>query len=192
MGAEDHRLLLLRHGETDWSKSGQHTGCTEIDLTEAGREKARANAQTIRKLGLNHPLVISSPRRRAVETAELSGLHVDEVTEELAEWDYGSYEGLTTAQIHESTPDWLIWTHGAAGGESVAEVGRRADACVALALRNMDARDVVFVGHGHFSRAVIVRWMELPVAEGIRVAMPAGGIAVCGFQHGLRQLARLI
>lgn len=192
MGVEDHRLILLRHGETEWSKSGQHTGRTEIDLTEAGRERARASAETIKKLELVSPLVISSPRRRAVDTAELAGLHVDEVTEELAEWDYGSYEGLTTAQIRESTPDWLIWTHGAADGESVAQVRDRADAAVALALRNLETRDVVFVGHGHFSRAVIVRWMKLPVAEGIRVAMPAGGIAVCGFEHGSRQLARLI
>ncbi len=192
MGVEDHRLLLLRHGQTEWSKSGQHTGRTEIDLTEAGRERARANAETIKQLGLDDPLVISSPRRRAVDTAELAGLHVDEVTEGLAEWDYGSYEGLTTAQIRESTPGWLIWTHGAADGERVPEVRDRADASVALALRNMERRDVVFVGHGHFSRAVIVRWMKLPVAEGVRVAMPAGGIAVCGFEHEQRQLARLI
>ncbi len=97
MGVEDHRLLLLRHGETEWSKSGQHTGRTEIDLTEAGRERARASADTLKKLDLDNPLVISSPRRRAIETAELAGLHVDEVTEDLAEWDYGRYEGLTTA-----------------------------------------------------------------------------------------------
>jgi broad specificity phosphatase PhoE len=192
MGVEDHRLLLLRHGETEWSKSGQHTGRTEIDLTEAGRERARASADTIKKLDLDHPLVISSPRRRAIDTAELAGLHVDEVTENLAEWDYGRYEGLTTAQIRESTPGWLIWTHGAAGGESVTDVRDRADAAVTLALKNLETRDVVFVGHGHFSRAVIVRWMKLPVAEGVRVAMPAGGIAVCGFEHGQRQLARLI
>ena len=119
-----------------------------------------------------------------MDTAELAGLHIDEVTEKLAEWDYGSYEGLTTAQIRESTPDWLIWTHGAADGETVPQVRDRADAAVALALRNLETRDVVFVGHGHFSRAVIVRWMKLPVAEGIRVAMPTGGIALCGFEHG--------
>jgi broad specificity phosphatase PhoE len=192
MGVEDHRLVLLRHGETEWSKSGQHTGRTEIDLTEAGRDSARASAETIKKLELVNPLVISSPRRRAVDTAKLAGLHVDEVTEELAEWDYGSYEGLTTEQIREFSPDWLIWTHGAADGESVLQVRDRADAAVGLALRNLDTRDVVFVGHGHFSRAVIVRWMKLPVAEGLRVAMPTGGIAVCGFEHESRQLARLI
>ncbi len=191
MGVEDQRLLLLRHGETDWSKSGQHTGCTEIDLTEEGREQARVNAETLKNLHLDHPLVISSPRRRAVETAELAGLKVDDKSELLAEWNYGSYEGVTTPEIRESDPDWLIWTHGAPGGESVAQVSDRADAAVALALKQMASRDVVFVGHGHFSRAVIARWLELAVGEGIRVAMHAGGLAVCGFEHGVRQLARL-
>ncbi|MBV9351979.1 MAG: acid phosphatase [Mycobacterium sp.] len=191
MGVEDHRLLLLRHGETEWSKSGQHTGRTELDLLDAGRERARAVAETLSKLDLENPLVISSPRRRAVETAELAGLTVDEESELLAEWDYGSYEGLTTAQVQESDPDWLIWTHGAPGGESVVQVNERADAAVALALQNMESRDVVFVGHGHFSRVVIARWVELPVVEGLRFAMHAGGLAVCGFEHGVRQLARL-
>ena len=191
MGVEDHRLLLLRHGETEWSKSGQHTGRTELDLLDSGRERARAIAETLSKLDLENPLVISSPRRRAVETAELAGLTVDEESELLAEWDYGSYEGLTTAQVRESDPDWLVWTHGAPGGESVAQVKERADAAVALALQNMESRDVVFVGHGHFSRVVIARWLELPVGEGLRFAMHAGGLAVCGFEHGVRQLERL-
>lgn len=191
MGVEDHRLLLLRHGETEWSKSGQHTGRTEMDLLDSGRERARATAKTLRELDLHKPLVISSPRRRAVETAELAGLTVDEESELLAEWDYGSYEGLTTAQIQESDPDWLIWTHGAPDGESVAQVSDRADAAVTLALQHMDSRDVVFVGHGHFSRAVITRWVELPVGEGIRFKLSAGAIAICGFEHGVRQLARL-
>jgi broad specificity phosphatase PhoE len=191
MGVEDHRLLLLRHGETEWSKSGQHTGRTELDLLDSGRERARAIAGTLSKLDLENPLVISSPRRRAVETAELAGLTVGEESELLAEWDYGSYEGLTTAQVQESDPDWLIWTHGAPGGESVAQVNERADSAVALALQNMESRDVVFVGHGHFSRAVIARWVELPVGEGLRFALHAGGLAVCGFEHGVRQLARL-
>jgi broad specificity phosphatase PhoE len=191
MGVEDHRLLLLRHGETEWSKSGQHTGRTELDLLDSGRERARAIAETLSKLDLENPLVISSPRRRAVETAELAGLTVDEESELLAEWDYGSYEGLTTAQVQESDPVWLVWTHGAPGGESVAQVNERADSAVALALQNMESRDVVFVGHGHFSRAVIARWVELPVGEGLRFALHAGGLAVCGFEHGVRQLARL-
>lgn len=191
MGLHDHRLVLLRHGETEWSKSGQHTGRTEVELTDPGREQAQLAAGMLGELKLVDPLVISSPRRRSLVTAELAGLSIDEVTEQLAEWDYGSYEGLTTAQIQESVPDWLVWTHGCPGGESVAQVSERADAAVATALRHMESRDVVFVSHGHFSRAVITRWVELPLVEGSRFGMITASIAVCGFEHGVRQLRAL-
>lgn len=191
MGLHDHQLLLLRHGETEWSKSGQHTGRTEVELTDAGRTQAKAAGRTLSGLGLTDPLVISSPRQRALVTAELAGLAVDEVSGVLAEWDYGDYEGLTTEQIHESVPDWLVWTHGCPDGESVAQVSERADEAVAMALEHMDSRDVVFVGHGHFSRAVITRWVELPLTEGSRFGMVTASIAACGFEHGVRQLRAL-
>lgn len=191
MGLHNQRLVLLRHGETEWSKSGQHTGRTEVELTDAGRQQAQLAAGVLGELKLVDPLVISSPRRRSLVTAELAGLSVDEVTEELAEWDYGSYEGLTTEQIRESVPDWLVWTHGCPGGESVAQVSARADAAVTTALRHMESRDVVFVSHGHFSRAVITRWVELPLVEGSRFGMITASIAVCGFEHGVRQLRAL-
>lgn len=191
MGLHNHRLVLLRHGETEWSKSGQHTGRTEVELTDAGRTQAKVAGRTLGELELVDPLVISSPRQRTLVTAELAGLTVDEVTPLLAEWDYGSYEGLTTPQIQESVPDWLVWTHGCPGGESVAQVSERADRAVALALDHMDSRDVVFVGHGHFSRAVITRWVELPLVEGARFGMVTASIAVCSFEHGVRQLTAL-
>ena len=191
MGLHDHRLVLLRHGETEWSKSGQHTGRTEVELTDAGRKQAQLAAGVLGELKLVDPLVISSPRRRSLVTAELAGLSVDDVTEQLAEWDYGSYEGLTTEQIRESVPDWLVWTHGCPGGESVAQVSERADAAVTTALRHMESRDVVFVSHGHFSRAVITRWVELPLVEGSRFGMITASVAVCGFEHGVRQLRAL-
>jgi probable phosphoglycerate mutase len=136
-------------------------------------------------------MVVSSPRRRAVSTAELAGLVVDEKSPLIAEWDYGSYEGLTTAQIQESQPDWLIWTHGCPDGETVAQVSDRADSAIALAIEHMASRDVLFVGHGHFSRAVITRWLELPLVAGSRFAMLTASIAVCGFEHGVRQLSVL-
>ncbi len=183
--------MLLRHGETEWSKSGQHTGRTELELTDNGRQEALATAAVLDGLALDNPVVISSPRRRARVTAELAGLRIDEVSEDLAEWDYGCYEGLTTAQIREAEPGWLVWTHGCGDGESVGLVSARADRAVALALRHLASRDVVFVGHGHFSRAVITRWLELPLAEGARFGMTAASIAVCGFEHGVRQLAAL-
>lgn len=180
--------MLLRHGETEWSANGRHTGRTELELTVTGQRQAVAARATLAALRPDDPLVLCSPRRRALATAELAGLHVDEVSEDLAEWDYGRYEGLTTGQIRESVPDWLIWTHGCAGGETVAQVGERADRMVALALDQLASRDVVFVGHGHFSRAVIARWLELPVADGARFGMATASAAVCGFEHGVRQL----
>jgi broad specificity phosphatase PhoE len=186
-----HRLLLLRHGETEWSRTGRHTGRTDLDLTETGRQRAKLTAEALAELELDNALVVSSPRQRALDTAQLAGLTVDEVSPLLAEWDYGDYEGLTTPQIRERVPDWLIWTHGAEGGESVAQVSDRADRAVAFALEHMLSRDVVFVGHGHFSRAVVTRWIELPVSQGIRFAMVAASIAVCGFEHGVRQISAL-
>ncbi len=191
MGLHDHRLVLLRHGETEWSKSGQHTSRTDIDLTDNGRVQAGLAGRVLRELKLADPLVISSPRQRALTTARLAGFAVDEVSPLLAEWDYGSYEGLTTPQIRESVPDWLVWTHGCPGGESVQQVSDRADRAVASALKHMTSRDVLFVGHSHFSRAVITRWVELPLVEGSRFWMLAGSVAVCGFEHGVRQLAAL-
>ncbi|HWT47880.1 MAG TPA: acid phosphatase, partial [Mycobacterium sp.] len=143
------------------------------------------------ELKLDHPLVVSSPRRRTLDTARLADITVEEVSPLLAEWDYGSYEGLTTAQIREIEPDWSVWTHGCPGGESVAEVSDRADRAVALALEHMAARDVVFISHGHFSRAVITRWIELPLVQGTRFGMLTASIAICGFEHGMRQLGAL-
>jgi broad specificity phosphatase PhoE len=195
MGLENsrasHRLVLLRHGETEWSKSGQHTGRTDLDLTDNGRAQATAAGPALADLHLDHPKVISSPLRRALLTAELAGLTIDEKSSLLAEWDYGSYEGLTTAQILRSQPDWSIWTHGCPDGETVAQVSDRADRAVALALEQMASRDVVFVGHGHFSRAVITRWVQLPLIEGSRFGMAAASIAICSFEHGIRRLSAL-
>ncbi|MDX1874379.1 acid phosphatase [Mycolicibacterium sp. 120266] len=191
MTVQQHRLFLLRHGETEWSKSGKHTGRTDLDLTDTGRYQAKLAAEALGDLQLRDPLVVSSPRRRALLTAELAGLTVDEVTPLLAEWDYGDYEGLTTPEIRQTVPGWTVWTHPCPGGESMADVTARADAAVALALANMAERDVVFVGHGHFSRSMLTRWIELPVSEGIRLSMAAASIAVCGFEHGVRQISAL-
>jgi broad specificity phosphatase PhoE len=188
MGVLQHRLLLLRHGETDWSRSGRHTSHTDLELTDLGRERAKLASEALAQLELDNPLVISSPMRRALQTAELAGLTVDEVSPILQEWDYGDYEGLTTPEIRQTVPDWLIWTHGAEGGESVAAVTERADGALELALRHMVSRDVIFVGHAHFSRSAIARWVELPVPNGIRFAMAPASIAVLGFEHSIRQI----
>jgi len=191
VSVEQHRLLLLRHGETEWSLSGRHTGRTELDLTETGREQAKLAADALDVLSLDNPLVVSSPRQRALVTAELAGLTIDEVSPLLAEWDYGDYEGLTTGEIRQTVPDWLVWTHGCPGGESLQQVSDRADRAIEFALENMESRDVLFVGHGHFSRALLTRWVELDITDGIRFAMVAASIAVCGYEHGVRQISAL-
>ncbi|ANW63834.1 MULTISPECIES: acid phosphatase [Mycolicibacterium] len=191
MSVGKHRLVLLRHGETEWSKSGQHTSTTDLELTDDGREQARLAALALDHLGLLNPIVFSSPRRRALATAELAGLTVDEVTPLLSEWDYGDYEGVTTHDIRKNVPGWLLWTYGCPGGESVDQVSMRADQAVNLALEHMSERDVVFVGHGHFSRSVVTRWVEQPLREGARYGFGPASVAVCGFEHGLRQLKSL-
>lgn len=191
MTVQQHRLLLLRHGETEWSLSGRHTGRTELELTETGREQAKLAADALAVLILDNPLVVSSPRQRALVTAELAGLTVDEVSPLLAEWDYGEYEGLTTKEIQQTVPEWLVWTHGCPGGESAQQVSDRADRAIEYALPYLESRDVLFVGHGHFSRAVITRWAQLPISEGTRFAMVAASIAVCGHEHGMRQISAL-
>ena len=187
----NHRLVLLRHGETEWSRDRKHTSRTDLDLTEHGREQAKLATATLARLELDNPLVISSPRRRAVLTAELAGLTVDEVSPLLVEWDYGDYEGLTTHEIRTQTPGWLLWTYGCPGGESVDQVSMRADQAVAYALDQMSERDVVFVSHGHFSRSVITRWLEQPLREGARYGFGTAAVSVCGFEYGLRQLSAL-
>ena len=187
----NHRLILLRHGQTEWSRDRKHTSRTDLELTDQGREQAARAAHTLDRLGLDNPLVVSSPRRRALATAELAGLSVDEVSPLLAEWDYGDYEGMTTHDIRTTTPGWLLWTYGCPGGESVDQVSMRADQAVAYALDRMADRDVVFVGHGHFSRAVATRWVEQPLREGARIGFAEAAAAVCGFEYGLRQLSAL-
>jgi probable phosphoglycerate mutase len=184
-------LVLFRHGETEWSRDRKHTGRTDIDLLDEGREQARRAANTLAHLALNDPIVFSSPRRRALLTAELAGLAIDEVSPLLAEWDYGDYEGLTTHEIRTQTPGWLLWTYGCPGGESVDQVSMRADQAVAYALDHMSERDVVFVSHGHFSRSVITRWVEQPLREGARYGFGTAAVSVCGFEYGLRQLSAL-
>ena len=191
MSVGNHRLVLLRHGETEWSRDRKHTSTTDLDLTEVGRDQARLAAQTLQRLDLDNPLVVSSPRRRALATAELAGLTVDDVSPVLVEWNYGDYEGLTTHEIRTETPGWLLWTYGCPGGESVDQVCMRADQAVALALDTMSGRDVVFVSHGHFSRSVITRWVEQPLREGARYGFGTATVSVCGFEYGLRQLSAL-
>jgi broad specificity phosphatase PhoE len=184
-------VFLLRHGETEWSLSGQHTGRTDIPLTERGRKLAVDAGNLWRTLhdDASPVLVLSSPRARARDTAELAGLEVDRYDERLVEWDYGDYEGLTTPQIRESVPDWTVWTHPCPGGETAEQVGARADEVIAD-VRAADG-DVVLVGHGHFSRVVMARWIGLPADEGVRVTMDPASWSVLGDERGVPSLKRV-
>lgn len=182
------RIVLLRHGRTEWATTGRHTGKTDVPLTGVGEEQAVAAGELIDELTLRTPLVISSPRKRALRTAELAGLTVEREWDALSEWDYGDYEGLTTPEIRRTVPHWTVWTHPCPGGESADEVGTRADLVLSVVVPALDERDVVLVGHGHFSRVLLARWLEFPVAEGKRFAMSPAAYSVLGFEHSYRQL----
>jgi broad specificity phosphatase PhoE len=187
---EGGRVLLLRHGETEWSATGKHTSRTDVPLTERGRERARETGKLGALLlgGRAPALVLCSPRTRARTTAELAGLHVDRTDDRLVEWDYGDYEGLTTPQIRETDPGWTVWTHPSAGGETAEQVQARADGVLADAAEVLPEGDVVLVGHGHFSRVLIARWVGLPATEGVRFAMDPAGWSVLGHERGVPRL----
>jgi probable phosphoglycerate mutase len=187
------RLFLLRHGETEWSMTGKHTGRTDIPLTEHGRRLAGAAGNLGVRLrgGTSPALVLSSPRTRALVTAELAGLIVDRVDERLSEWDYGDCEGRTTPEIRETVPGWTVWTHPCPNGETAEQVGARADAVLAEAGAARADGDVVLVGHGHFSRVLIARWIGLPATEGVRFTMDAAAWSVLGDERDVPSLVHV-
>lgn len=187
------RVFVLRHGETEWSRTGRHTGRTDVPLTERGRRLAAAAGRLGARLrdGRAPALVLCSPRRRARDTAELAGLRVDRIDERLAEWDYGDYEGRTTPEIRQDVPDWTVWTHPSPHGETAAQVGARADAVLADVRPVLSTGDVVLVGHGHFGRVLTARWIDLPPTAGVRFAMDAGCWAVLGDERGVARLDQL-
>ncbi|MFF0816499.1 acid phosphatase [Rhodococcus sp. NPDC003318] len=180
-------MVLLRHGQTEWAAAGRHTGRTDVALTAEGEKQARETGRRIDALGLRDTEVLCSPRERAVRTAEVAGLNT-RTWDALVEWDYGDYEGLTTAEIRETVPGWTVWTHPCPGGEGFDAVDSRAELVLAVAESRLPEGDVVLVGHGHFSRALIARWAGLPLVEGRRFALSPGAITVLGFDHGVRQI----
>lgn len=188
MTAPERRLVLLRHGETEWARLGRHTSTTEVPLTDHGAAQARAAGAQLSELALNDPLVVTSPRRRAHVTATLAGLTHDRHWDALTEWDYGEFEGLTTPEIREQIPHWTVWTHPCPGGETLEMVTSRADLVVHTAEAALAERDVVLVGHGHFLRAVIARWVDLPVAEGRRFALDPAAHTVLSYEYGFRTI----
>ena len=173
-------VVLVRHGETEWTRTRQHTGRTDLPLTEEGREQARLVGEALR--GRTFGLVLTSPLRRAHETAELAGFGAAaQAREDLGEWDYGEYEGRTTKEIRSERPDWSLWRDGAPGGESPADVGRRADRVVEE-IRAAGVDTLVF-GHGHQLRVLAARWLGLEPAEGRLFALDTGTLSALGYER---------
>jgi broad specificity phosphatase PhoE len=185
------RIYLLRHGETEWSATGRHTSYTDITLTERGRRLAMASGQILATVrgadAAPYALQLSSPRRRATDTARLAGL-TPTIDEDLVEWNYGAYEGLTTSEIRQSVPGWTVWSHPSVGGESQDEVAKRADGVLARCRPVLSNGDVVLVGHGHFSRVLTARWLSLPASAGVDFKLDAGGLTVLGDERGVPRL----
>jgi broad specificity phosphatase PhoE len=173
------RLWLVRHGETEWSASGRHTSITDIELSSAGEQAAEKVAG--RLSGVTFARVLTSPRSRARRTAELAGFPHAEVLDDLAEWDYGDDEGLTTPQIREQRPGWTVWSDGPKAGESAEDVRRRADRVVEL-VRATDGQVLVF-SHGHFSRVLGARWLGLHVAAGAHLRLSTASVSVLGWER---------
>lgn len=176
-------LWLVRHGETEWSRSGRHTGRTDIPLTPRGEQQAKVLGR--RLAGRNFALVLTSPLGRARETCRLAGYaEVARPDPDLMEWDYGAYEGRTSADIRREVAGWSIWTGGARGGESADEVGARADRVIGRSLEAVG--DVALFAHGHVLRILAVRWLGLPAASGRYLALDTASLSALGHEHEQR------
>jgi broad specificity phosphatase PhoE len=173
-------VYLVRHGETEWTLSGQHTGSTDIPLTENGREVARRLGDKLREL--HFAAVWSSPMSRSLDTARLAGFEHDvRIDDNLKEWDYGEYEGLTTPQIREANPGWFLFRDGAPGGESPEQIGARADRVIEE-VRAVDG-DVLLFAHGHILRVISTRWLGYPPNDGGKFSLGTATLSILGYEH---------
>jgi probable phosphoglycerate mutase len=177
------RVVVVRHGETDWSAHKRHTGRTDVPLTEDGRREAEQIGRALR--GWRFVLVLTSPLKRAVETCWLAGFGDRAVPrEQLMEWDYGEYEGRTTDEIRAERPGWSLWCEGPPGGETVAAVGARADRLIDELVAG--AGDAAVFGHGHLLRVLAARWVGLSASDGRRLALDPATLSVLGYEHESR------
>lgn len=173
-------VVLARHGETEWSRSLRHTGKTDLPLTEEGRRQASALGPRLR--AWTFALVLTSPLQRALETCRLAGYGEQaQVRRDLVEWDYGRYEGLTTAQIQEIHPNWSLWRDGCPGGEDAVDVGRRVERVIAE-VRGVDG-DMLIFAHGHVLRVLTARWLGEPPEGGRHYALQTATLSVLGYEH---------
>ena len=173
-------IVIVRHGETEWSLTRRHTSRTDLSLLDAGRQRAAALAPLL--AGRSFALVLVSPLRRARETCELAGFgDRAEICEDLREWDYGDYEGRTTVEIREQNPDWVLWRDGCPGGETPVEVTARVERALDR-LRAADGNAIAFA-HGHILRALTARYLQMPIAAGARFVLGAGAVSTLGYEH---------
>ena len=181
------RLTIVRHGETEWSQTGRHTSVTDLPLLPAGRARAAALAEPLARC--SYAVVLCSPMRRARETCELAGFGGRaETVDQLREWNYGEYEGLTTTEIRGETPGWVLWEDGCPGGETPAEVQARADELLAL-LDRTDGEVLAFA-HGHILRVLAARWLGLAAHGGALLALSAGALSILGHERDRRVIER--
>jgi broad specificity phosphatase PhoE len=178
MGSQGE-LWLVRHGETEWSRDGRHTSVTDLPLTDEGERIAKGLPDLLGRTEFAR--VLTSPRTRARRTAELAGYSNAEVDEDLVEWAYGEYEGITTPTIRETVPGWTVWTHPVLGGEMAAEVGARVDRVIATA-RATEGRTLVFA-HGHLLRVLTARWLGLPPEDGRLFRLDTATCSVLGYER---------
>jgi broad specificity phosphatase PhoE len=180
-------IVLVRHGETEWSRDWRHTGRTEIPLTDIGREEAKVLRAPLSEWSFAR--VYTSPLSRAMETCRLAGFgDRAEVTEALLEWDYGEYEGITTKEIREKRPDWFLWRDGCPGGETAEDVGARVDPLIAE-LRGTEG-DVALFAHGHLLRVLAARWLGLPPQDGKLLALGTATLSVLGYERETEVIRR--
>jgi broad specificity phosphatase PhoE len=181
------QIVLVRHGETEWSVTGRHTSRTDLSLSDQGRRQAEALGRCL--MEWRFARVLTSPLRRATETCGLAGLgDVAQFRPDLMEWDYGDYEGRTTPEIRAERPGWTLWSDGAPGGERAEEVGVRADRILAEA--RATGGDVALFSHGHFLRVAAARWIGLPPEAGKRFALGTATISVLGYERETPVIAR--
>ncbi len=186
MSEGEDEVWLVRHGETEWSKSGQHTGTTDLPLTDVGIEAAKSLQPLLHRATFD--LILCSPRQRARHTAELAGVDGFEICDDLVEWDYGDYEGRTRVDIQKERPDWSIWVDGAPGGETPAEVSSRVETVIERC-RKSDGR-VLLIAHGHILRVFAARWMRQPVTLGAHLPLDTAKLSVLSYDRGTPTLDR--
>ena len=186
MSEGEDEVWLVRHGETEWSRSGQHTGTTDLALTANGEKAAEALRPLLTSTSFD--LVLCSPRQRARRTAELAGIADVHIEDQLVEWDYGDYEGLTRIEVQEGRPGWSIWTDGAPNGETPDGIARRVDAVIAKC-RAQGGR-VLLIAHGHVLRTLAARWIEQPVTVGAYLPLDTAKLSVLSYDRGTPTIDR--